>query len=54
MSIEIKLGERSYIFYNYKTINRAREVWENFKGTQDQFEQKLEDEGIEYNHNYKN
>lgn len=48
MSILMRLGERLYEFYSQHDIIKATSLYAHFAGNQDEFEDKMEDEGIEF------
>ena len=47
MSLTIKLGDMRYEFPYETDANKARSLW-NSNLTNEEFEQKLDDEGVDY------
>ena len=50
MDIIVNFGYRKYIFYSVKDVIKATSIYAK-PGTQDDFENRLEDEKIEFNYN---
>lgn len=50
MEIQGRIGERLYSFYSEKDIEEARHIYAYFTGNQNEFEDKMEDEGIEFDY----
>ena len=48
MEITVKFGYRHYIFYSQSDITKARSIYAHHTGTLDQFEDALEDAGIDF------
>ena len=48
METDVRIGERLYTFYNRKDIDKATHLYAYFIGNQNEFEDKMEDEGIEF------
>ena len=48
MEITVKFGYRLYIFYSQSDVTEARSIYDHHTGTLDQFEDALEDAGIDF------
>jgi len=48
METDVRIGERLYTFYNQKDITKAVHIYAHFIGNQNEFEEKMEDEGIDF------
>ena len=52
MEITVKFGYRHYIFHSRKDESKARELWAHNFGSQDDFENELEENNIDFEYDF--
>jgi len=54
MSFLCRIGERLYEFNNNESVNKAREMYCQFSGSQNEFEECMENDCIDFYVDYEN